>query len=264
MTYSLKNNWVVDSGANVHICNQRERFIDLRKDSAEITLGDGHSISQGCGTARIIVRNPDSGKIQWATLTDVWYALDFATNIISVSEIKKKGFFFTSELPGIVSAIGPIARCQEKYGLYLLENGDTEPPLLSHPVALASLKTSEKPVVSSASPEIWHRRLGHTYARRIETLAKMVDGVYFRGGTFEAIPEICETCQLNDAKRQISRRPANRSRVFGRFGRIHFDMVQLDEAYNGDNWVTHLYIEGIRFHLLQTHERKNGCVNAII
>jgi hypothetical protein len=41
-------------------------------------------------------------------------------------------------------------------------------------------------------------------------------------------------------------------------------MVQLDEAYNGDNWVTHLYIEGIRFHLLQTHERKNGCVNAII
>ncbi|KAJ5089928.1 hypothetical protein N7532_008612 [Penicillium argentinense] len=83
ITYSLKNNWVVDSEANVHICNQKERFLNLRKDLAEITLGNGHSTVQGRGTARIIVRNPQSGKTQWATLTDVWYAPDFATNIIS-------------------------------------------------------------------------------------------------------------------------------------------------------------------------------------
>ena len=119
-----------------------------------------------------------------------------------------------------------------------------------------------------ATAEIWHRRLGHLYPRRVETLAQMVDGVEIldisKGGTLINPQEVCETCQLTELKRQVSRRPANRARVFGRYGRIHFDMIQLDEAWNGDKWVTHLYIEGIRFHLLQSHTKKNGCVDAII
>ena len=41
-------------------------------------------------------------------------------------------------------------------------------------------------------------------------------------------------------------------------------MVQIDEAYNGHKWVSHLYVEGIRLHMAQSHEKKNGCVDAII
>ena len=106
--HSLRANWILDSGANVHICNQRDRFTSLSKEATEIAMGDGSAMSQGRGTARISVRNPASGQVQWATLTDVWYAPGFATNIISVSEIKKNGFFFTSELPSIVTAKGPV------------------------------------------------------------------------------------------------------------------------------------------------------------
>ncbi|KAJ5129853.1 uncharacterized protein N7515_005892 [Penicillium bovifimosum] len=91
----------------------------------EIATGDGSAMAEGCGTARIVVRDPTSGAARWATISDVWHAPHFATNIISVSEIKKNGFFFTSELPGIVTAEGPVAICKEMYGLYLLEHDDT-------------------------------------------------------------------------------------------------------------------------------------------
>ncbi|KAJ5577127.1 hypothetical protein N7535_004053 [Penicillium sp. DV-2018c] len=61
-------------------------------------------MAEDCGTARIVVSDPTSGAARWTTISDVWYAPNFATNIISVSEIKKDGFFVTSELRGIVTA----------------------------------------------------------------------------------------------------------------------------------------------------------------
>jgi hypothetical protein len=95
----------------------------------------------------------------------------------------------------------------------------------------------------------------------------MVDGIEVKGETKDNAsenPERCEVCHRTRANRQISRRPAGRSRIYGKFGRIHFDMVQIDEAYNGHKWLSHLYIEGIKLHMAQTHEKKNGCVDAII
>ncbi|KAJ5129818.1 uncharacterized protein N7515_005857 [Penicillium bovifimosum] len=80
----------------------RDRFVTLSQSVTEIKMGNGTTKVEGHGTARVVVRDPTSGVAQWATLKDVWYAPTFATNIISASEIKKDGFFFTSELPGIV------------------------------------------------------------------------------------------------------------------------------------------------------------------
>jgi hypothetical protein len=267
MVFPLKSSWIVDSGANVHICNRRDRFEGLVEERRSVTLGTGGTITLGRGTAKVIIKNPTTGKILWATLQDVWYAPDFQTNVISVSEIKKNGFFFNSELPAITRDGKAAAMCIEQYGLYLLEHYRDGTPALPPPAAFPALKTSAKPLVSVASPQIWHRRLAHMYDRRIETLAGMVDGIEIKGepeDNAQSNPERCEVCQRTRAKRQISRRPAERSHTFGRFGRLHFDLVQLDEAYNGHKWISHLFVEGIRLHMSQSHEKKSGCVDAII
>jgi Integrase core domain. len=267
MVFPLKSSWIVDSGANVHICNRRDRFEDLVEERRTVTLGTGGTITLGRGTAKVIIKNPTTGKVLWGILQDVWYAPDFQTNIISVSEIKKNGFFFNSELPAITRDGNAVAICAEQYGLYLLEHYRNGKPALPPPAAFPALKTSAKPPVSVASPQIWHRRLAHMYDRRVETLAGMVDGIEIKGESednAQCNPERCEVCQLTRAKRQISRRPAERSHTFGKFGRLHFDLVQLDEAYNGHKWISHLYVEGIRLHMSQSHEKKSGCVDAII
>ncbi|KAJ6126050.1 hypothetical protein N7471_010543 [Penicillium samsonianum] len=114
MVFPLKSSWIVDSGANVHICNRRDRFEDLVEERRTVTLGTGGTITLGRGTAKVIIKNPTTGKILWGILQDVWYAPDFQTNVISVSEIKKNGFFFNSELPAITRDGKAVAICGEQ------------------------------------------------------------------------------------------------------------------------------------------------------
>ncbi|KAJ9481139.1 hypothetical protein VN97_g12361 [Penicillium thymicola] len=92
----------------------------------------------------------------------------------------------------------------------------------------------------------------------------MVDGVKIDGiceDNHHDNPERCEVCQLTKSKRQISRRTTGTP--YGKYGRIHFDLVQIDPGYNGDRWMTHFYLEGVRLHAAYTHEKKNGCQDAV-
>jgi hypothetical protein len=264
LTYDLRRSWIVDSGANVHVCNQKDWFTNMTNEARSIAQGSGDTLTIGQGAIRIMINDPRTQRPLWVTIDDVWYAPSFQTNLLSVSQLKKKRFFFNSEIPAIVQDSRPIIQCVEQYGLYLLPS--TASQSLSQ-LAFASTGSSYKPLVSVATPQTWHRRLAHLYDHRVETLAKMVDGMEIKGQTKDNAsenPERCEVCHRTRANRQISRRPAGRSRIYGKSGRIHFDMVQIDEAYNGHKWLSHLYIEGIRLHMAQSHEKKNGCVDAII
>ncbi|KAJ5364799.1 uncharacterized protein N7496_010512 [Penicillium cataractarum] len=57
--------------------------------------------------------------------------------------------------------------------------------------------------------------------------------------------------------------PDTTAHAFGKYGRIHFDLVQFPPGYNGHQWMTHFYVEGIRFHWLYTHKRKYECREAV-
>ncbi|OKP09330.1 hypothetical protein PENSUB_5324, partial [Penicillium subrubescens] len=189
LTLPLSTCWIVDSGANLHICNRRDAFESFVSDRRIIALGTGKSVALGLGTAKISVVRPNSGKFE-ATVQNVWYVPDFQTNIISVSEIKKHGYFFNSEGPYITNSKGVVAHCTEQYGLYLLE----EDPLIA-PVALNTLKKSAKPLMSVASRQLWHRRLGHINMERLEVLEKMAAGIKIKPELAEPpalTPEKCE------------------------------------------------------------------------
>jgi hypothetical protein len=95
--------------------------------------------------------------------------------------------------------------------------------------------------------------------------AEMVDGVKINEDLPETLSEeegeLCQVCSLSNAPKQISRRPIGQT--FGKYGRIHFDMVQFPPGHNRHQWMTHFYIEGIRFHWIYTHESKSQCRDAI-
>lgn len=123
------------------------------------------------------------------------------------------------------------------------------------------MKHSAKPPVSKASAE----RFGHIYDQRIEKLAEMADGIEITKPTEETTkdnPEKCEVCQLTKAQRQVSRRV--QAPTYGPLGRVHFDLIQIKEACNGDKWLTHFDLDGIRYHSGTTHPNKNGCKDAVV
>jgi transposase InsO family protein len=102
--------------------------------------------------------------------------------------------------------------------------------------------------------------MGHVNDTVVKKAAEMVEGIEITDGTANQGP--CETCKLSSAPRQISRRPIGQD--FGRFGKIYFDLIDMKtSAYNGHRWVTHFYIEGIRFHWMYTHARKDECRLAV-
>ena len=43
---SPRRNWIVDSGATCHICNDCNSFVELHnlKKTLDVTLGDGHTL----------------------------------------------------------------------------------------------------------------------------------------------------------------------------------------------------------------------------
>ena len=60
-----KNVWYLDSGANNHMCGQKELFTDLNdKANGEVTFGDSSkTLIKGKGTIMIVLKNGDKKYI---------------------------------------------------------------------------------------------------------------------------------------------------------------------------------------------------------
>jgi hypothetical protein len=98
-------------------------------------------------------------------------------------------------------------------------------------------------------------------------LAGWFEGVKITGSNPEtkvsssSTNQVCEACQLANAPRQISRRKIGQA--YGVLGRVHFDLVQNQPAYNRHVWLTHFYLDGIRCHFVFTHVKKSDCQWAV-
>lgn len=227
----------------------------------ESTVKTGQTVTPmiGYGEVRITAKHPRTGTTVSVsvTLDNVWYSPGFHTSLISLSVIEDKGFCFKSDGRAIFKGNEAVLKVERHHGLYTVIYNP------NHRAAF-SVRHSEKPHLSAASARRWHRRLGHAFDQKIEKLPEMVDGVKIDGiceDNYHDNPEKCEVRQLTKSKRQISRRTTGTP--YGKYGRIHFDLVQIDLGYNGDPWMTHFYLEGVRLHAAYTHEKKNGCQDAV-
>jgi hypothetical protein len=255
---SLKKRWILDSGSNVHVCNEKSRFVNLQLCEEMLATGEGDTAVIGRGTVRLTGVDPISKQERVITLSDACYAPGFHVNLVSYAKLKDKGgkwcesggYIQDHEAIPIVSL-----RLWLDVGLWVFDQPERE----AIRNVVNAVRSSSTPLNETASAELWHRRLGHPQYKTVQQMTKLVDGVTI-DGNHEA-QAICETCQLGRANRQVSRRP--RGRIFGRFGMVHFDLIQLSYAYNKHRWISHFYIEGIRFHWLMTHEVKPECQQAI-
>lgn len=256
----LRDQWILDSGANQHISNNRNLFKAFTSQEGSVSVGDTKTAFEGYGDIDVSSVHPETGESVPITIHNVRYAPGFHVNLISLSVLEDLGFSWGTKDKAIINKDGnKVAQAHIKAGLYIL-SFDHAPE-----TAVFATRTSSKPVSSKATTERWHRRLGHMHDQRIEKLAQYADGIEITKpteGTAADDPELCAVCQLTKAYRQISRRVQGPS--FGSLGRVHFDLMRIKEGFNGDHWITHFYLDGIRFHWLQTHDSKNGCQHAVV
>ena len=88
---SLMSDWLVDSGASLHYCHERDLFDTLEPVSGRfVLLGDGRRIPvMGCGTLKVSASV--SGRLSTATLANVQYTPDMTVNLLSVSGLTSTG-----------------------------------------------------------------------------------------------------------------------------------------------------------------------------
>ena len=108
--YSLHNSFILDSGATVHICNNRQRFEDFVPASDQLYAGESRSNIEGYGTVRINLTRP-SGKIS-IKLAHVAYVPEFQTNTVSYRHLLKKDIHWDTQ-KGILTFEGKLW-CQLK------------------------------------------------------------------------------------------------------------------------------------------------------
>ena len=243
----VEKRWVVDTGAQMHVCNNRELFVTFEDVQSSVKVGDTETTVDGVGTVVIYGVSPSNAAVRME-LYNTRYSPNFYSNLISNGLMMKGGLLMNFRTNCIESKDGePIFRIYQ----------DLKLSWLAQPKELVfATKRSAKEPQSEASIYTWHRRLGHIGKERIAQLAEMTEGITIESNPGKEL-QVCEACQLADTPKQISRRKIGQT--YGRFGRVYFDLVQNQLAYNGHIWMTHFYLDGIRCHFVFTHTKKNDC-----
>ncbi|KAJ5827830.1 hypothetical protein N7447_004593 [Penicillium robsamsonii] len=173
---SLQDRWILDTGSNAHVCNNRDLFIDFRAETMDLTTGDSTTQVLGRGKVRLIGRHPVKGRME-ITLSDALYSPSFHTNLVSYAMLKKKGGIWCERTNCIRDPNDRPVVCVnlwDQFNLWIFDKpGEKEPPQQAYVTLRKSVKLQE----SKASSEIWHRRLAHIEPRTIAKLASMAEDV---------------------------------------------------------------------------------------
>lgn len=91
-TYPLQRSAILDSGASIHIFNDRSRFLNYQPAPRYdcVFAGDTQVRIHGYGKVLLEVDSPEGAKKM--LLKDVAYCQGFACNVVSLRQLHKRGF----------------------------------------------------------------------------------------------------------------------------------------------------------------------------
>jgi len=235
---------ILDSGANIYICNNRSWFKEfLPLKSAVGTASHESSLKiTGGGTVDLLLHDPDEAPFS-LTLTNVAYAPESRCNLISVSRLADAG------IKGEWSKDG-MKLCSEAWQIGTADLIDG----LYH-LRLESIPEDEDWSEAFAghvdySSRVWdeHRRLGHMGFDRMARLTEQSQGMKVTKEEIKAkLGEICPICETAKACTHTPRDPARR-----RFENLG-DLLHIDswgpykvQAYDGTKYMVFITDDATR------------------
>lgn len=263
-TYPLSASVLLDSGASLHIFNDRRRFRNYKPAAhgEEVFAGASRVPILGWGSVTLLLTTP-SGDKRRLQLEEVAHCEGFNTNLVSLRRLNHLGYYFHNKDDTLRKyknerAIGKVFN---HYNQFVLEftplterltrstkrvrfvsNPETQPspsphsstaPAMSPPEASRGAFpthnytswTGRKP--SCESGLLWHGRLGHPGAEAIAHLPVATEGAKIRGPTGYTCPD----CGRAKAKRQIRREPREPPAGVGET--IAIDFLDLTQDWQG-------------------------------
>jgi hypothetical protein len=272
--YYFTNAWVMDGGSERHICNSphRNKYRKTRDASPQsyVRCGLTRYLIESYGTVTLEVLKPEGDTVN-VDITDVALCPYFRTNLISTSKLELKGLHLVTIDGGYLCPSNDVTRklfIPVKHKMYwcLEFKPPTHHEYAQDPREGSSYVTTdltkpqkalEKLLTTTANEDKWHMRLGHPGPETMQHFAASVQG----NVTVNYSPSTknCEVCAVSKAHQVISRSPFKEIPSTRPFQRIHYDLIPMNEAYNGDRYISHFHCDYSLFRFVFTHKRKTDC-----
>jgi len=166
----IEDTWLLDSGCTHHVCRQRnwfQNFRELEGETVNTAANTEQKYSQlhAKGVGDIVLKTYVGNKQEAVVLRNVYYVPHLRKNLMSVSQIEKKGKEMIVKDGKIkirnISTKRIMCEAFRKNDLYVVR---AEVDMTTEAPIEANLFTS--------SNDVWHRRFCHINSRTIERLAK--------------------------------------------------------------------------------------------
>ena len=230
--YELKDSFILDSGATIHCCNNRSRFIDYRQYSENILTGNGPPEVRGIGTVLVNVSTP-RGPEQ-IRLLNTRFVPSMPTSVISYRLMKNSGAVWNDENGEILLKSGNstsvLCYVEDHCEQWTLEYNIPGILTLTTPAMMSMVRRSHTRPISQATALKWHQRVGHFQKETVEKLPEACSGVKIIEG--DEVPQTsnCGPCAHAKHHEIISRIPRTKSER--PWDVIHIDMLHHNEGYN--------------------------------
>jgi Reverse transcriptase (RNA-dependent DNA polymerase)/GAG-pre-integrase domain len=185
----------------------------------------------GYGTVDIDIKKGNSPGI--LRIRNAAYCPDFMTNLVSFSNLKKRGIFWDTEQNRLYRAIDQSIICslKEVAGQQVINYKPIERQYQAFAVNRIPRRrttTKDPRPPKKGDGKLWHCRLGHAGPMAIHKLGENSLGVKLTGPSTVQ----CSHCSLAKIKRQEARRSPMRNRTIPGL-EVHIDWTDLEEAYDG-------------------------------
>jgi hypothetical protein len=208
-TQAETNKWVIDSGATEHMCSHRDWFVSYHPLPVpkKVQLGNG-AIIYAPGTGNVALNFNLDGETQQGLLRGVYYVPALQGNLFSLTHLTKRlhKTVFEDNACRVYNPAGQLTAIGRVHGnLFFLDATPlttmayiTSLPTDTERLPLHNLQDSTysaRTTTSTASLEIWHRRLGHANLESVKRLEReeMVKGMQIHNVNTTTHPP-CSSC----------------------------------------------------------------------
>jgi len=274
---TLLNAWILDSGSNIHLCNNRDYFSYQRPsapDDAVISGKTSYKI-EAFGTCEIGISTP-TGERDTIVLQNVALVPGFMANLVSFSKANQADIHWNTRSNTLYTMEDDhedhFCKLHQHQGHWLLQTDQSEgqdfpeKPRNNAAAAAASAKqrTSESPRPPiEATPLHWHLLMGHPGPEAIAMLPENTIGAKLIAPSTRGQFEACQPCHLSKAKKIISRRQDYEHEATNPLERIYYDLIPIDKGFNGHKWLSHFVCPITKYHWVWTHFTKGQATTMV-
>lgn len=187
------------------------------------------------------------GSDQILRLYDVAYCQGFACNLVSLRQLRRRGYWWDNRAPDncLRNRDGVVCELTDHYDQFVLEYIPQNLSAAAFHVRRNNINSWTRRAAGYMDQRTWHLRLGHPGAAALDHLVGHSEGVRMKGlvqdsATKERITTVdCDDCGCTKIKRQIRREPRIRPEKAGIRLAIDFHDFEPDkDGYNSVMLIT--------------------------